>query len=372
MLSSTHRFIKITLLIYLVITLDRQILSAFQTPSGLSKEDILLKEAGKDGKEKWLTASVRGGIHSVAVSGLLNIAQMPKELKTLHEANCHYIALAGKHFVRIYLVRPSEKQKLLFVEKIFSQNTVRAVTFSGNNGYVAYGDYDGEVFLYKITGHKSKRKHNQRIHRKRLHIGRVNSVKISQDNKILVSGGADGSVKAWNLKTWQSYTLHRHQNSVTQVLISSNYIVSTSYDRTIMIYDMRTREKRLLGLKSGDKISLHSHWISGASISEDGKTVLSSGYDRQVIQWTLVDRDTVTSSTVGRHFASIYRMFQSSKGDLLVSIDLDGTVRVWKAGAVSSSSRREKGLVTGMGISPDGTRRYSIDNRGELRVQSLN
>ena len=80
------------------------------------------------------------------------------------------------------------------------------------------------------------------------HLGGVNSVAVTSDNKYVISGSLDNTIRIWNLlEKRQETILQGDLNEVNIVAVTSDkkYIVSGSDDKTIRIWNIFEKDKKL-------------------------------------------------------------------------------------------------------------------------------
>jgi WD40 repeat protein len=115
------------------------------------------------------------------------------------------------------------------------------------------------------------------------HIGQVNNISFSGDDKYLASASNDRTVRVWNAETGaQEAVLKGHTAEVIGVYFSqdnSTVVASTSFDKTVKLWDWKlgVEIKTLRG---------HTMQTNNVAYSYDGRFLASCSDDRSIRIWS--------------------------------------------------------------------------------------
>lgn len=293
----------------------------------------------------------------------------------LQNVNLHNVNFANAHLA-----------KSVFLETLGS---ILSLAFSSDGKWLATGDVDGEICLWKIVDGKHlltwKQKHNSWVRSvvfspdgKTLASGSgdrtlklwdvrsgkclktlaqnspVRSVAFSHDGVILASGNDDHTVRLWDTSTGKCLkTLKEHKNWVWTVAFSPDGVLlaSGSDDRSVKLWDVRTGQclNTLVG---------HKGWVSSVAFSCDRITLASGSGDYKIKLWDV--RTGQCLNTLEEHTNWVWSVAFSPDGKTLASGGDDRTVRLWDthSGQCLETLAGQKGHTNRVGavaFSPDGT-----------------
>ena len=158
------------------------------------------------------------------------------------------------------------------------------------------------------------------------------SVAISPDGKTLASGNMQGNIVLWNFPEMNEHQLlNGHSHWARKLIFSrdSQRLVSAAHDQTVKVWNLQTNEPIAT-------LEKHIGLIS-VVLSPDEKTIISAGHDGQIKFWDIATWKCVQ------------------------------TLQSW------DTSRRnpEQQMITGLGISPNGTTLISGSSMGYLKMHNL-
>jgi WD40 repeat protein len=154
--------------------------------------------------------------------------------------------------------------------------TVRSLSLSPHNKYLAFVIGQGKVFLWNLR----TRKLVKPLRSKKPFTCVVFSPALRDSG--IVTGSADASVRLWDVTGRTKVTFRGHQAPVLGVAISDNNrrIVSTGEDGTVRLWDVPTRRQFL-------RFPWHSGKVRCIALSADGRRAVSGGDDKTVRVWAL-------------------------------------------------------------------------------------
>ncbi|MEQ8677010.1 MAG: sortase [Aggregatilineales bacterium] len=154
----------------------------------------------------------------------------------------------------------------------------------------------------------------------------VMSVTFSADGRLLAAGGRDTSIWLGDPLTGETLLIVDNVDQPVWALAfspDSTVLASASEDGSIWLWGM------------GDDPSLrqltgHIGPVMSLTFSDDGETLISGGMDGQIRVWSLASDDE--PPVLHGHIAPVTRVDFTEDGRL-VSVGLDGTVRLWDVDA---------------------------------------
>ncbi len=175
------------------------------------------------------------------------------------------------------------------------------------------------------------------------HTDRITSMAFSPDGTTLASGSEDHTVKLWDVETRkQIATLSGHTNRVASVAFSSNgRTLASGASDGIKLWDLATRES----------MAALGYGATSVSFSPDGATLASGSWDGTVRLWDVARREQI--ATLEGHMGSIYSVSFSPDGATLASGSWDGTVRLWDVARREQTAILSEHKASSLAFSPD-------------------
>ncbi|HEY9621296.1 MAG TPA: NB-ARC domain-containing protein [Crinalium sp.] len=194
--------------------------------------------------------------------------------------------------------------------------TIFSVAFSPNNHFLATGEINGRICIWRVTD-------TQLLFSLEGHIGWLVCLQFSPDNIRLASACADHTVKLWNVQTGQLLiTLQGHSGRVNSVSFNSlgTVIVSGGDDQTIRFWDVHTGHP--LKILQGSIGTVHS-----VVVSPDDTLLVSGSDDGFIRLWDTHTGELLT--TLQGHDSCVRAIAFSPNGLLLASGSADHTIKLW-------------------------------------------
>ena len=237
------------------------------------------------------------------------------------------------------------------------------------------------------------------------HTGPVTAVALSADGSRAVSASQDQTLRVWDVHEGACVTvLEGHTGPVTAVALSADgsRAVSASQDQTLRVWDVhegacvtvleghtapvlavalnadasRAVSGCMWGLRVWDlqdsacvaTPTLHIGWHVAVALSANSTSAISASMDGMLWVWDLAAPSAPADRVFG---ASVVAVALSADG--LRAVSTDGAPRVWdlRNGACVAVLEGHTGYVSGVAVSPDGSRAISAGRDGTLRVWDL-
>lgn len=196
----------------------------------------------------------------------------------------------------------------------------RAIKFSHDGSWLAVGGSDKTIQLWR------EGKLAQVLVK---HVGSVNTVGWSPDDRRLASGSEDGTVIIWDTQTWQVCdTLRGHSRNVNTLEFSpdGSLLVSGADDKLIRLWNPNNGQlqRTLTG---------HFGMVLSVIFTPQQPLLLSSASDKTIRVWEVESGRQVR--VLEGHTDVVYKIACSHDGQLLASKGDDGTVRFWRGDATA-------------------------------------
>jgi WD40 repeat protein len=228
----------------------------------------------------------------------------------------------------------------VFMETLAIPVTVK---FSPDGQFLATGDADGEVRLWRVADGKNLLSCQE-------HTSWVWSVAFSPDGKLLASGSDDRTIKLWDLSTGRcKCTLQGHRSQIWSVAFSPDgqMLASGSEDQTVKLWDTQTGE--CINTLEG-----HTHWVRSVAFSPIGRMLASGSEDQTVKIWNLQTQECC--QTLQGHDGQVWAIAYSGDGQTLVSSSSDRTIKLWHlpTGECLKTFQGHTNWIRTVALSPDG------------------
>lgn len=197
--------------------------------------------------------------------------------------------------------------------------------FSHNGNIMAFGSYDGSVYLFQSNGKPISRL-----------IGfnaiEIRGLSFSPDDRQIASVGQGKSVRIWDVETGKLVAkFYAHQDDIFRVHFhpQGKMLLTASKDGTAKLWD-RDRGMELVtirpNLESGTPKSRGSDAIQDASFSPDGKLIVTAK-GRTISLWDL--QGNLLTSAIA-HDKKIHSVSFHPDGKQLATSGGDETVKLWQ------------------------------------------
>lgn len=210
--------------------------------------------------------------------------------------------------------------------------------FSPNAPAIASGSFDGMIKLWNIKG--------ELVREWQSHQGRVWSVVFSHNGKFLASTGFDGKVYLWNVDSGKlKYVFTGHTGKSLDIAFNQDdsMLVSSGTDGVVKVWMTGTKgrveryslhisdflDKKRLNLEGQTiwGVSFHPKKTNLIAFGSEGDSYMGKS-DSYVRIWDLTSKDT-SQKNIGTHEGTITQVKFSPDGNKLVSADDKGFIKIW-------------------------------------------
>ncbi|KAK8831328.1 hypothetical protein WA577_001434 [Blastocystis sp. JDR] len=183
------------------------------------------------------------------------------------------------------------------------------------------------------------------------------------DGIVLATGGSDSTVKLWDVERDFSIleTINAHKSNVSTLAFcaSQDYLVTAGRDSSINLWSTRTLRPEVLAKRYDDKsivclliASMDGHLgdVSALTLSSDGGVIFSGARDNTIRAWDfkkhsmireIKDQNNLASS----HKGDVTSLYCINNDQFLVSTSFDGTMHIYKLGAMTSEEKMDGNLT---------------------------
>jgi WD40 repeat protein len=196
------------------------------------------------------------------------------------------------------------------------------------------------------------------------HTAALSALAFSTDGKLLASAGEDRVIRLWDVQTGELRgTLTGHTDRIPALAWhpDGRRLVSAGWDTTARVWDVTTCEPIIL-------LNSHAAQVHTLAISPDGQWLACSDSANAVHIWDTSKNRTVC--VLREHDSEIRCLAFSSATPTLASGGSDRVIHFWDAGRGAEPDDQADPLIsrTGIALSPDGQRIYSLGAGTALRV----
>ncbi|MEQ8665844.1 MAG: hypothetical protein RIC16_08965 [Rhodospirillales bacterium] len=203
-----------------------------------------------------------------------------------------------------------------FADFVGHGGMIRSIDISPETGKVLTGGFDFSTKLWLFDEQRE-------ISTYSFHDGPVNAVRFLSGGTRAVSVGADGRTVFWSLADEEpeaSYEDHQGRAMALGVSTSGNLVVSGGWDGRMVV---RRADA------SGDPIVIEAGVpIVAVAFNADEDVVIGGGRDGRLLAHRI--DDGVRVAGVPAHDIGLTAIAPTPDGELLVSIGLDNTARIWR------------------------------------------
>lgn len=259
------------------------------------------------------------------------------------------------------------------------ENQVFTVDVSPDERHVALGCYNGDVLVFDATATAEQ---SQKFSLNTREPVTITALAFSADSAYLASGDADGIVNVWRLGhsgAWigqktsgirESPISHSYGNAIRDIGFHPDYpslLVTSADDNQAIVWQLDLKRRRLDPGERHRWVLKHDRPVTAARFGSGklNNTVYTVS-DKRVQLWADGTRDW---RQMRRHDDWVLDANMSAKGELLVTASADGTARLWatQSAAPVAVLRGHRGEVMRAMISPAGDQLVTASKDGTVR-----
>jgi WD40 repeat protein len=268
---------------------------------------------------------------------------------------------------------PSAGAKATFAHQGSAEVTITALGISADGEYLASGDADGAVKIWKIGvegawialdavgAEDPPVDHGCAVRDIGFH---------PEDPSLLVTAGDDNRAIVWRLDlegrrldpVQENPWPLKHERPVTAARFASGPLRQTVYtisDKRVRFWENAKPDWR--------QIRRHDDWVLDANLSARGDLLVTASGDGTARLWSTQSATPV--AVLRGHRGDVVRAILNPAGDRVVTASTDGTVRLWHFRAPSLLLSSKKWALSAA-FDPDGTR-VIISEEGKVRLLAL-
>ncbi len=194
-------------------------------------------------------------------------------------------------------------------------------------------------------------------------------IEVSPDGRYLVGIIGGQLIKVWDLV---SADLISEVSSGDRGLYAVSFNVVADTPVAIMAPNERT-PLNLVNLISNEDLTFATNeWMTDAVVSRSGGRAITTGFDQSAEVWDMVSGHVLFRLEGHRGSAVTYADF-SDDDTLMLTVDWNGTVRVWQAqvGMLTSTVSAHAGKVFSISFNRDGSRFVTAGEDNQLKLWSF-
>jgi WD40 repeat protein len=196
-----------------------------------------------------------------------------------------------------------------------SQNDIHTLCAHVQSDYIAAGDWDKKILIYKNDSSLTL------THTLDRHLAPITALGMSRDGKVLVSGSQDKSIIVWDSAFNFKGSLDGHNSKVNALLIdpSKRFLISGGEDRNIILWNLE-QGKQLKKIDNGAPIHMFAQ-------SNDIKSLYVVGAEPVIKQYTIGTWQI--ARTFAGHTDVVNAIAISPNSQYMISGSNDKTARIW-------------------------------------------
>ena len=284
--------------------------------------------------------------------------------------------------VRVWDVsQPVNQHKEQFVRDITEKVTVTALGFSVEGKFLASGDADGKISVWKLgtrrvwidhvgTGvNKKPIAHNQNKAIRSIHF-------YENDSAFLVTAGDDNQAMVWNLNlerrplTIKEQDEKRYWNLKHERPVSAAKFFPALEGNVPPVFTVSAKIAQRWKNEVNDPKQMRGHddWVRDANRSPNGELMVTASADGTARIWSTQSGPPI--AVLRGHRGQVNRAFFNPEGDLVLTASDDGSVRVWRFRAPRLLATLDHWAL-GAAFDPAGGRVAIADEKGDACVVTV-
>ena len=243
------------------------------------------------------------------------------------------------------------------------------IVTSPDNNFIAFDGNSKSIQICNIQGGNC-------VQTLKGHEGAITSLSFSPDGQFIVSGSTDSTVRLWDLRSSSCIKiLRRHRGFVYSVAfsVSGQYLASAGSDRIIRLWTRKKNNKSVINFGEGGSccLQLKGHKLTVVSVSfspSNANLLASVSLDMTLRLWDITNQ---TCIHCWKNQSEILNVCFSPNGKRLAFGRSDDTIALWN---VEEDKIEEERVVSGrlLSFAPDGqTLAIGGGRDGLVRLQRI-
>ena len=271
------------------------------------------------------------------------------------------------------------RPKYAYTHKVKDDVTITALAFSGDGKYLASGDVDGVVNVWKL-GYPTAWIEKSGPGSKDLPIRHDKAIRdigfYQDDPNLLVTAADDKRAIVWRLDLEHRRLDRDEKNKPTiwplphdRPVIAAKFTAALGDMYPVFTVSGKIAQRWVNGIRDEKQARMHDDWINAANASSDGQMLITASDDGTARIWSTQSGAPI--AVLRGHNGGVNHAVFSHDGNQAVTASADGYVRVWRLRPPRLLSFSTHWAL-GAAFEPHGTRIAIGEEDGRGNIVDLN